>query len=136
MLRRRQAVGIAFLAVIAMLPAIAGAQSGPASGTWMVPGSEAGRWNNGNALILELTQLADSVQGQLLRSSANGPAASSLPVWGVVRQDSIFLADANGVAIVAAQLKGNLMIGRMGPRGFRTGPNALADAPRVRFVRR
>ena len=135
MTRRCLPAVVALLLVLMASPSAVRAQAGAANGTWIAQGSDAGK-PAVTQLTLELTQRADSVMGQLVRSRTNGPSDASLPVWGVIRQDSLFLSVGKGMPVVAAQLKGNLLLGRMAAGG-RAVPSmtSLASAPRVRFIR-
>lgn len=108
----------------------------PASGTWTIQ-EPPSRWSKSGVLTLELTQVGDSVMGQLTYSGVNAPADRGRPLWGAVEKDSLYLADANGAIVVAAQLSGNRMIGRMHGGWSRTvaTQKSIQYGQRVRFLR-
>ena len=109
---------------------------GPANGTWTLQEAPRTRFGSG-VLTLELRQVGDSVMGQITYSGVDAAPDKGRPVWGAVENDSLYLADANGAIVVAAQLSGNRMIGRMHSGWSRTVPNqkSIQYGARVRFLR-
>lgn len=127
-------------------PVVATAQaSEPTTGTEAI----AGTWLARNfrtpmgqlvTVVLELSAQADSISGLLRVETPNGGAAPSVPVWGVVRADSVFLTDSKHAPLVAARVEERRLVGRMaGTQGRlnRGVPNltTLADSRPVTFER-
>ncbi|MFN8573041.1 MAG: hypothetical protein U0132_13410 [Gemmatimonadaceae bacterium] len=92
------------------------------------------------SVVLELSAQADSVSGLLRVESPTDAAPPSVPVWGVVRADSLFLTDSRHVPLVAARVEERRLVGRMAgtPGRLNRGvPNltTLADSRPVTFER-
>lgn len=109
------------------------------SGTWLARNFRPPR-GEPVTVLLDLSTDAGSISGLLRFESLTGSAAPSVPVWGVVRADSLFLADADRVPRVAVRIAERRLIGRMaGTHGRlnRGVPNltTLTDARPVTFER-
>lgn len=91
-------------------------------------------------VVLDLTAHVDSVSGLLRMESTTGSADASVPVWGVVRADSLLLTDSQPVPLVAVRVTERRLIGRIaGTQGHRARGvpdfRKLADSRPVTFER-
>jgi len=142
---RCDAACLALLVLSVPLPATAQA-TGPPTGSEAVSGTWLARnFRNPRGqlvtVVLDLTAHEGSISGLLRVEFPTGSsAAPSVPVWGVVRAESLFLADSERVPLVAVRVEERRLIGRMaGAQGRlnRGVPNLtkLADSRPMTFER-
>lgn len=121
-----------------MMVAPAGAQDVPGvAGTWTARNVR----QSGSApfsVFLELQQRGDSVSGRLYTESNRGEPGIDVRVFGHIVSDSLFLADAQRVPMVAAKISDAFLNGRMAMSRGRMGrgvPDLQTLGPSARSVR-